>query len=198
MYKLKPLPFLCQDLEPYIDTHTQGLHYNKHQRNYLNKLNELLEKNNYSFSYSEEDLYKHLNEFKLKDQNDIIFNLGGVVNHDIYWKSINPHNKELPTGMLLEKINKKYGSFDNFKNEFIKLALSLKGVGYTFLVKDKNNDIDIINTTLQDNPLLFGYIPLFNVDMWEHAYYLGYKNNKQEYLENFFNIANFNCANKNI
>ncbi len=175
-----------------------GLHYNKHQKNYLNKLNDLLKKNNFDFSYPIEEIYNHLNIFKKEDINDILFNLGGVVNHNLYWQSINPQNKEKLNGLLLEKINNKYGSFDKFKEKFIELALSLKGAGYTFLVKKKDNTIDIINTSNQDSPYLYGYIPLFNVDMWEHAYYLNYKNNKREYLDNFFDIANFNYANNGI
>lgn len=198
MYELNPLPFLYQDLEPFIDTHTMGLHYNKHQKNYLNKLNDLLKKNNFDFSYPIEEIYNHLNIFKKEDINDILFNLGGVVNHNLYWQSINPQNKEKLNGLLLEKINNKYGSFDKFKEKFIELALSLKGAGYTFLVKKKDNTIDIINTSNQDSPYLYGYIPLFNVDMWEHAYYLNYKNNKREYLDNLFDIANFNYANNGI
>ncbi len=197
MYTLKALPFLYQDLEPYIDTHTIGLHHNKHEQNYVNHLNKLFVKNHFTFSYPIEEVYKHLNEFEKEDQNDVLFNLGGIVNHEIYWQSINPKNKENPDNELLKAIINKYGSFDHFKEKFIKLALNIKGSGYTFLVKKEDNSIDIINTLNQDSPYFYGYIPLFNVDMWEHAYYLNYKNNKQEYLDNFFEIANFNYANKN-
>ncbi len=94
MYTLKPLPFLYQDLEPYIDTHILGLHHNKHERNYLNNLNKLLIKNNFSFSYPPEEIYKKMESFNIEDRNDILFNLGGVVNHDLYWKSIDIHDKK--------------------------------------------------------------------------------------------------------
>lgn len=197
MYELKPLPFLYQDLEPFIDTHTMGLHHNKHEQNYVNNLNKLLEKNHFTFSYPIEGIYKHLNDFNKEDQNDILFNLGGVVNHELYWQSINPKNKENPQNELLQAIINKYESFDHFKEEFKRIALSLKGSGYTFLIKKQDHSIDIINTLNQDSPYFYGYIPLFNVDMWEHAYYLNYKNNKQEYLDNFFAIANFHYANEN-
>lgn len=196
MFYLKPLPFGYQELEPYIDTHTMGLHYHKHQKNYLNKLNSILKDNNFNFEYPKEDLYYHLNNFNKKDQYDIIFNLGGVVNHDLYWKSINPNNKEEPTKNLSNAIVKEFGTFSNFREKFINSALNLKGVGYTFLCTDSNGNIEIINTINQDSPLLFGYIPLLNVDMWEHAYYLNYENNKREYLDNYFDIVNFNYANK--
>lgn len=196
MYKLKQLTYNYQDLEPYIDTHTMGLHRNKHHKTYLKNLNNLLGNNNYNFSHPIEELPRHLKEIKDEDINDVLFNWGGVVNHNLYWESINPNNKQNPTDKLLEKITNKYTSFDNFKKIFTDIALKLKGSGYTFLVIKPNNDIDIINTSNQDSPLELGYTPIFNVDMWEHAYYLNYKNNKKEYLENFFDIANFNYANK--
>ena len=198
MYKLSSLPFNYQDLEPFIDTHTTGLHYNRHHKVYLDKLNALLKKNNFDFSYPIEQLYNHLNEFNPSDLDDILFNLGGVVNHNLYFLSINPNNKEKASGKLLEKIEEKFSTFDNFVQEFIKSALSLKGSGYTFLVKTPKDDIKIINTTNQVSPYLYGYTPLFTVDMWEHAYYINYDNNKPEYLDNFFKIANFSYANKNI
>ena len=196
MYKLESLPFKYQDLEPYIDTHTMGLHHNKHQANYLKNLNNLLKKNNYNFSYPIEELYLHLDEIKEEDKNDVLFNWGGVINHNLYWQSINPKDREVPIGNLLDKIIQKYGNLNNFKETFINTALKLKGSGYTFLVKTPTNDIDIINISNQDSPLLLGYKPLFNVDMWEHAYYLNYKNNKKDYLDNFFEISNFYYANK--
>ncbi len=196
MYSLKSLPFLYQDLEPFIDTHTMGLHYQKHQRNYLNQLNQLLLKNAFSFSYPMEELYHHLSSFAPKEQNQLLFYLGGVLNHDLYWQSINPKNKELPTGPLKEAINQKFGSFDKMKEKWIEYALNIKGSGYVFLVKTGKDNIEIITTMNQDNPLQYGYLPLFCTDMWEHAYYLNNKDDKRKYLENFFEIANFSYANQ--
>ena len=94
MYTLKKLPFSFYELEPFIDTYTIGLHYHKHQASYLNNLNKILEK--YNFNYPIEDLYNHLDEIKEEDKNDIIFYLGGVTNHDLYWETISPNNKEKP------------------------------------------------------------------------------------------------------
>lgn len=195
MYQLQPLPYLYQDLEPFIDTHTMGLHYQKHQRNYLNQLNRLLEKNNYNYQYPIETLYQHLSLFPLDEQNDILFYWGGVVNHNLYFQSINPKNREEASGDLLKMLVRTFGSYENFKTEFIKYAMALKGSGYTFLVKKEDGSISIINTVNQDSPLSYGYIPLLNVDMWEHAYYLNYKNDKMNYLTNFFEIVNFAYAN---
>lgn len=195
MYKLESLPYLYQDLEPYIDTHTLGLHHNKHEQNYLNNLNSLLIKSNYDFKYSIDELIYHINIFNEEDKENILFNLGGVLNHELYWKSMNP-KKNIPDNELKKKLEEKYKSLDNFFKLFKDSALKIKGSGYTFLVLNKKDELDIINTKNQDLPQLLGYIPLFNIDMWEHAYYLNYKNNKSEYIDNFIEIADFNYANE--
>ena len=194
MYKLEKLSYSFSDLEPFFDTHTLGLHYHKHYQNYLNNLNKLLQKNNYDYKYSIIELTKHINDFK-EDRVDILFNLGGVINHSIFFKSISDI-KIAPFGNLLEKLNKTFGSFDNFKNEFIKSALSIKGSGYTFLCIDKDKNLRIVNFLNQDNPYSYNLIPLFTVDMWEHSYYINYENKKDIYLNNFFDVASFDFANK--
>ena len=195
MYKLPILPYLFQDLEPFIDTHILALHYHKHQQNYLNNLNNILKKNNYDYRYNINELIFHINEFKL-DKENLLYNLGGVINHNLYWKSMNtPLLRQLPNNSLLNKINETYGNYDNFYNIFKEKALSIKGSGYTFLVMDKNKDIYIIITSNQDNPILMGYIPLLNIDMWEHAYYINYLYDKNKYLDKYKEIIDFSYAN---
>ena len=194
MYKLPILPYLFQDLEPYVDIHTMGLHYHKHEMNYLNKLNLLLIKNNYDYKYPIEELIYHIDEFPIEDREDILYNLGGVLNHNLYFKSMSP-KRVLPSDKLKDDIESKYGSVDKFLLEFKNKALELKGVGYTFLVVNDNGTLDIINLSNQDLPQLLGYIPLLNMDMWEHAYYLNYKNEKSNYIDNFFLIVDFINAN---
>lgn len=193
IYTINRLEYDYDDLEPYIDTHTLGLHYNKHYKNYLNKLNGLLLKNNYDYRYSLEELNFHINEFNIEDRDDILFNLGGVINHNIFFKSISPY-KEKPNKLLSILINNYYGSFDNFKEEFKKKALSLKGAGYTYLVLN-NNKLDIVNLSNQDNPYSYNYIPLLCIDMWEHSYYINYNSYKDNYIDNFFEIVDFSKAN---
>jgi len=196
MYELEKLLYLYQDLEPFIDTHTMGLHYNKHAKNYLNNLNGLLKKNRYDYRYNINELVFHINIFPLEDRENILFNLGGIINHNLYFKSMDKQEaRQLPRGKLLEKINETYGGYDEFYDLFKEKALTLKGSGYTFLVINKDNNIEIINVKNQDLPLLMGYIPLLNMDMWEHAYYLNYKNNKSEYIDNFKDIIDFTYAN---
>ena len=192
MYKQEKLPFSYEDLEPFIDTHTIGLHYNKHELSYLNNLNKVLDK--YSFNYDLKELYNHLDKIDKSDLNDLIFNLGGVINHRLYWKSIDPHTREGAVGNLSMALNKRFGSLDNFWSYFKNLVMDLKGSGYVFLVQDKDN-IDLITTSNQDSPYLYGLIPLLCLDLWEHAYYINYKNDKLKYFENFKLIVNFKYAN---
>lgn len=197
MYKLIKLPFLLGDLEPYIDIHTVGLHYYKHHKNYLKKLNELLKKNNYDYQYSIEKLVFHLDNFSKDDYDDILFNLGGVLNHNLYWMGIRPNQSRLesqPTGKLKDALNEKFGCFEKFWNLFKEKALSLKGSGYTVLGIKKDGELEIVNIFNQDIPLLQGIIPLFIIDVWEHAYYLNYENERVRYLDNFLEIADFTYA----
>lgn len=193
MYQLSELGHLYQDFEPYIDTHTMGIHYYKHMKNYLDKLNMLLNKNNYNFKDNLNDLLYHVGDFPINDRENILFNLGGVLNHNLYWKSINS-KKYLPQGNLKNMIDSKYGDFEGFWDSFKNKALELKGSGYTFLIANKEGELDIVNTFNQDTPLTNGDIPLFNIDLWEHAYYLSYQNDKERYIDNFKEIVSFKYA----
>lgn len=194
MYKKEELDYLYEDLEPYINTHALAIHYNKHYLNYLNKLNKLLTKNKFNYNLKLENLVFSIDSFPKEDKEDILFNLGGVLNHNLFFKSIGK-SKKLPTGNLKDKIESKYKTFDNFYSIFIEKAMEVKGSGYTFLVFNKK-DIDIINVTNQTTPYLFNYIPLFTIDLWEHSYYLDYQNERKKYLENLKSIIDFSYASK--
>lgn len=194
MYTLKSLPYQYQDLEPFIDTHTMGLHYHKHLQNYLNKLNMLLEKNNFDYAYPIEELPKHYLEFPKEDQEDLLFNVGGVLNHYIYFQSMNP-NFEKPKGLFLEQLTKEFGNYQNFISKLKKESLELKGSGYLFLVIDKNKKLSLIPMKNQDTPYTYDLIPLFCIDLWEHAYYINYENKKDLYIDNFLEVADYRYAN---
>lgn len=177
-------------LEPEIDNRTLDLHYNIHYRNYTDTLNKLLQKNNYQYKYSPEYLAKNIDIIPIEDRDEILYNLGGYLNHSLYFYNLTDKKKKVPNE-LLEVINKYFSSFSSFKEEFINSALEVKGSGYTFLVLDKNNKLRIINTSNQDTPYYYGFIPIMAIDVWEHAYYLKYTYNKREYLEKVFNIIDF-------
>ena len=196
MYQLPKLDYLFQDLEPYIDIHTMGLHYYKHHQSYINNLNKLLLDNRYDYRYSLEELIFHINQFPIAVQKNILFNLSGVLNHNLYWKSIDPNKREKPNNLLRTYIENTFGSYEDFWKIFKEQALKQKGSGYTFLVLKNNGGLDVINTSNQESPLLNGCIPLFNIDMWEHAYYLNYENDKEKYLDNFKMIVDFTYANQ--
>lgn len=177
-------------LEPYIDDKTLNIHYNIHYRNYTDKLNKLLQEDNYNYEYTPEYLAKNIDIIPLQDRDEILYNLGGYLNHTLYFDNLTNKKIEVPTP-LLQEINKYFGSFSLFKEEFINMALELKGSGYTFLVLDKNKKLRIINTSNQDTPYYYNFIPIMTIDMWEHSYYLKYTHNKKQYLENIFNIINW-------
>lgn len=188
MYTVINLPYPYNALEPIIDTKTVNIHYNKHHKKYLENLNKLT---NYKMPL--EEIPKKISEFPLKDRGEILYNAGGILNHNLYWQSLNS-TPSLPHGKLLSKINQTYGNFNNFKNEFINKAKTLVGSGYTFLVTDNNGNLSIINMNNQETPLSYNYIPLFTIDLWEHAYYLKYKNDRNAYIENIWHKTNFNHA----
>ncbi len=179
-----------KSLEPYIDDRTLDLHYNAHYRNYTDKLNKYLNDINYDYKDSPEYLAKHIDILPMENRDEILFNLGGYLNHSLYFYNLTNKKKNIPIE-LLNLINKYFGSFSLFKEEFIDMAMEVKGSGYTFLVMDKNNKLRIINTSNQDTPYYYGFTPIMTIDVWEHAYYLKYTYLRKKYLENVFDIIDF-------
>lgn len=179
-----------KSLEPYIDDRTLDLHYNAHYRNYTDKLNKYLNDINYDYKDSPIYLAKHIDILPMENRDEILFNLGGYLNHNLYFYNLTNKKKDIPIE-LLNLINKYFGSFSLFKEEFIDMAMEVKGSGYTFLVMDKNNKLRIINTSNQDTPYYYGFTPIMTIDVWEHAYYLKYTYLRKKYLENVFDIIDF-------
>lgn len=179
-----------KSLEPYIDDRTLDPHYNAHYRNYTDKLNKYLNDINYDYKDSPEYLAKHIDILPMENRDEILFNLGGYLNHSLYFYNLTNKKKDIPIEFL-NLINKYFGSFSLFKEEFIDMAMEVKGSGYTFLVMDKNNKLRIINTSNQDTPYYYGFTPIMTIDVWEHAYYLKYTYLRKKYLENVFDIIDF-------
>lgn len=177
-------------LEPVIDDRTLDLHYNVHYRNYTDKLNKLLKESNYNYKYTPAFLAQNINIIPLNYRGEILFNLGGYLNHTLYFYNLTNKKKDIPP-KLLDEINKYFGSFSEFENEFISMAKELQGSGYTFLVLDKNNKLRIINMSNQDTPYYYGFIPIMTIDVWEHAYYLKYTFDRSKYLNSIFDIIDF-------
>lgn len=196
MYDIPSLPYSYDALEPYIDEETVRIHYELHHRGYLNKLNNLLNKINFQKNDTLPELIQHIDELPIEERGEILFNAGGVLNHNLYWQSMSPLKNNHPVGNLSRAINEQFGSFENFKNEFIRQASLMQGSGYTFLVINTGGELEIINTSNQETPYLYGLIPIMALDLWEHAYYLLYKNRRNEYINNFFNVVDFVEINK--
>ena len=191
MYVLKSLPYSYNALEPYISTRTVTIHHEKHHKGYLDKLNIALNKVNFDFSHSILWVIQNIDNFPLSLRGDILYNAGGVLNHDLYFEILSSNKNNEPKGILKDEINKEFGSFENFREEFIKSALSVVGSGWTFLVLNKDKKLQIINTSNQETPYLYGFTPIIGLDLWEHSYYLDYQNNKNQYIDNFFLLLDF-------
>ncbi len=193
MYKSISIDY--ESVNPYLSVKTIDVHFNRHYMGYLNKLNDILSYLGYDFKYSKEELVDHIDMFELPYRDSILYNLGGVLNHELYFKTLGFGGSF--GGALRDKLIKQYGSIDAFKNEFKRQANLLVGSGYTFLVMDKKGDLLIINMSNQDTPYSYGYLPIFNIDLWEHAYYLDYLNDRSLYIDDFFSMIDFNFVNKN-
>lgn len=160
---------------------------------YLNKLNSLLNLNNYDYRYTKEELINHIDIFPLDIRADILYNLGGVLNHESFINSINGDfvlNNEITRELI-----KEYGSISNFKNTFKNTAFNLVGSGHTYLVIDRYNKFNIINLSNEEVPYSFEFIPIITLDLWEHAYLYKYNLNKNEYINNFLNSLDFKKIN---
>lgn len=191
MYKIKEINY---NSNSYLNEDVIYYHRILYKR-YLDRLNEQLTKNNYNFNMTKESIVNNLEMFPLEDRGNILFNLGGVLNHELYFDNIEPGTNYVNNNLFINKINSKYGSFSNFKNTFKEEASKLVGSGYTFLVLDKNNDLKIINLPNQETPITYGFKPLIALDLWEHSYYLQYKVNKSNYIDNFLDNLNIHNIN---
>jgi Fe-Mn family superoxide dismutase len=184
------LPYAYNALEPYIDEATMRVHHDKHHEAYTTNLNKALEKYPEWYEKSVEEILKSLDQVP-EDVRLLVKNhAGGHLHHNILWETLTPAKGQMPEGELLQAINESFESFDNFKEGFTKMALSVFGSGWAWLSLDKGKLI-IDKTANQDSPYSTGYTPLFGFDVWEHAYYLKYQNRRAEYLENIWPIINW-------
>lgn len=196
MYQLPDLSYSYDALEPYISEQTVDIHYNLHHQGYLDKLNTLLKNIGYDYKHDLVWLVEHIDTVPLElERGTILYNAMAVLNHNLYWDSMNPKHR-MPSGKLKQQIDKQYGSYENFEREFIKTAQTLVGSGYTFLTTNQKGELTIMNTSNQDSPYVYGFTPLMTIDLWEHSYYLDYLNKRNDYINNFFRIVDFEHANK--
>ena len=186
------LQYKYKDLEPYIDTETVCIHYTKHLQGYVDKLNKVIEGyEKFTEGKTLEEILYNVEKIPKEIRKDIINQGGGVANHNLYFSILSPKPRKYPSGNLLTDINKKYGNVENLKEEISKRAINQFGSGYSWLVINESNELDVISTSNQDSPLIFKMKPILTIDVWEHAYYLKYKNLRANYVKNIWNIIDW-------
>lgn len=191
-YDKVELPYSYNALEPYIDEETVKIHYTKHLQGYVNKLNNVLEGyERFTNGKTLEEILLNVSKIPKSIRHDVINQGGGVLNHNLYFSILFPHPKKEPEGKLLCEIIKTFGSLETLKVKVSEAAINQFGSGYGWLVKDKHGKLKIMSTLNQDTPFLFGLTPLIAIDIWEHAYYLKYKNLRGEYVKNIWNIIDW-------
>lgn len=194
-FELPELPYAYDALEPYIDAQTMELHHSKHHAGYTRKFNKGIEAEGLQ-GKSLEDIFKQVSNYPDGIRN----NGGGYYNHKLFWEVLSPGGGGNPGGDLAKAIDQSFGSFKKFKEEFSMAASKVFGSGWGWLIA-KGDELVITTTANQDNPLMDIAVekgtPLLNIDVWEHAYYLKYQNQRKEYIKNFWNIVNWNKVEAN-
>lgn len=189
-FQLPELPFAKDALVPFMSEETIEYHYGKHHQTYVNNLNNLIVGTDY------ED--KSLEEIILNSQGSIFNNAAQVWNHTFFWYCLKPGGGSFPSGFLLEKIEQDFGSFDEFKKQFSNAATTLFGSGWVWLTKSDNGTLEIVPTSNAGNPMTAGKKPLLTIDVWEHAYYIDYRNARAKFVEAFWQIVNWEFVGKNL
>ena len=192
VHTLPPLPFAKDALSPHISAETFDYHYGKHHQAYVTNLNNLIPGTEFENAT--------LEEIVKKSSGGIYNNAAQVWNHTFFWSSLKPNGGGAPSGALADAINKKWGSFDEFKKAFQASAVGNFGSGWTWLVKKDDGSVDIVNTGAAGNPLKSGEgKPLLTIDVWEHAYYIDYRNARPKFVETFLaSLANWDFASANF
>jgi Fe-Mn family superoxide dismutase len=189
-HKLPDLPYAMDALEPHISKETLEFHYGKHHRTYVDNLNKLIAGTEFEKA-SLEDIVK-------KSSGVIFNNAAQVWNHTFYWNCLAPKAGSTPEGELAAEIKRKWGNFDTFKAAFSKQATGNFGSGWTWLVRTADGELDIVNTGNAQTPLTSNDMPLLTCDVWEHAYYIDYRNRRPDYLGAFWNLVNWKFVAANL
>ncbi|MCH0383632.1 superoxide dismutase, partial [Enterococcus faecium] len=194
-YTLPDLPYAYDALEPYIDEETMHLHHDKHHNTYVTNLNAAIEKYPELGEKTIEELLSDMDAIPTDIKTAVRNNGGGHANHSFFWEIMAPNAGGEPTGEIKEAINEAFGDFSSFKEEFKKAAAGRFGSGWAWLVME-NGKLAITSTANQDSPLMEGKTPILGLDVWEHAYYLKYKNVRPDYIAAFWNVINWDEVNK--
>lgn len=195
MHQLPPLPYPYDALEPYIDTQTMQIHHTKHHQAYVDNLNKAIADSPVA-SWSLEELISKLGQVPEGIRTAVRNHGGGHLNHSLFWKMMTPKASGAPTGPLAQAIANAFGSFESFKEKFTAQALGRFGSGWAWLVVKPTGRLEVTSTANQDSPLTDGDKPILGVDVWEHAYYLKYQNRRNEYVQAWWNVVNWDFVNE--
>jgi superoxide dismutase, Fe-Mn family len=195
-YQLPALPYAYNALEPFIDARTMEIHHQKHHGTYVSKLNTALEAFPDLQAKSIEALLISLNTLPEKARTAVRNNGGGHFNHTLFWELMGPKQGGTPVGDLAKSLQQSFGSFVKFKEEFTAAAVNRFGSGWAWLVLDRQHKMTVSSTANQDTPLTDGYTVILGLDVWEHAYYLQYQNRRADYIENWWNVVDWEKVNQ--
>ncbi len=183
-FKLPELPYAKDALEPHISAETLEYHYGKHHQTYVDKLNGLIEDNTEFADKSLEDIIR-------ASSGGMFNNAAQVWNHTFYWHCLSPKGGGKPSGKLAELIDRDFGSFDDFEKKFTDTAIATFGSGWAWLVQNPDGKLDVVSTSNADTPVRGDSTPLLTCDVWEHAYYIDYRNARPKYVDSFWKLVNW-------
>jgi Fe-Mn family superoxide dismutase len=189
-HELPPLPYAIDALAPHISKETLEYHHGKHHKTYVDNLNKLIPGTEFE-NLSLEDIVR-------KSSGGMFNNAAQIWNHTFYWKCLAPNAGGKPTGALAAAIDKTFGSFDAFKEKFSQTAIGTFGSGWGWLVKNASGGVEVVSTSNAGCPLTAGQTPLLTCDVWEHAYYIDYRNARAKYVETFWNLVNWDFVARNF
>lgn len=189
-HTLPSLPYPRNALEPHLSSETLDFHYGKHHQAYADKLNDLIAGSKFQEA--------SLEEIIVTAAGAIFNNAAQVWNHSFYWSCLSPRGGGPPSGPINEALQSKWGSFDKFRGDFTQGAAANFGSGWTWLVKNDRAELEIVSTSNAGTPLTDGKLPILTIDVWEHAYYIDYRNARPKYIEAYWNLVNWEFANENL
>jgi len=189
-HELPPLPYAIDALAPHISAETLEFHHGKHHKTYVDNLNKLIPGTEFE-NLSLEDIVR-------KSSGGIFNNAAQIWNHTFYWNCLAPKAGGAPSGALAAAIDKAFGSFDTFKEKFGQTAITTFGSGWGWLVKNATGGLELVSTSNAGCPLTAGQKPLLTCDVWEHAYYIDYRNLRAKYVESFWNLVNWDFVARNF
>ncbi|OGC69610.1 superoxide dismutase [candidate division WWE3 bacterium RIFOXYC1_FULL_39_7] len=195
IFTLPKLSYAFNALEPYIDAQTMEIHYTKHHQTYVNNLNKALETHPELEIIDLKSLLANLNSLPSDIQTAVKNNAGGHYNHSFFWDVMTEEKNTKPSEKLNAALISTFGSFEDFKSEFTKAAMGRFGSGWAWLILDEKQKLAVASTANQDCPISEEKTPLLALDVWEHAYYLKYQNRRNEYIENWWNVVNWDKVN---